>query len=234
VASSAGVLNMDVFVVYSDHYDAYSIELITISEKKAWEFIDATYEEHPINVFLGMFQGRLGEPFDDSRENDITDQRRIIGMIGSRSFGDKIDNINAKQLIENFINSYCSGGEIPQDRFKVLSGGAEGTDTYVQDECERLGIIFKPYLPDFEEHGIPGAYHFRNDEIIDNATEMVAFWNGNFVRSGTASVINKCIEISKPIMIQQFHYIPKAGISTFIPVQKEDFLQRRRIFYRRY
>lgn len=70
---------------------------------------------------------------------------------------------------------------------EIISGGARGIETLVEQWCEREGVAFrkiKPSLVMFKEtvpekaQAIEAAFMVRNQEIVANCNELIAFWNG--------------------------------------------------------
>lgn len=70
----------------------------------------------------------------------------------------------------------------------ILHGGAEGADSIAGEVAEGLGIRTLVYRPDYEVFG-PQATHVRNDQMLDQADYVLAFWDGK--SRGTKSVIEK-------------------------------------------
>jgi hypothetical protein len=150
----------------------------------------------------------------------------VIAIIGSRSFGSDNNDHKACVFISNFINgifSYSPLFNLYDDNLTIISGGAIGADTFVENACKREDRLsqFKKYLPNLSTYGYPKAYHVRNDLIISKADKVVAFWNGSYVRSGTASVIRKAIKARKKLMI--FKFEPSFGL--FAEITQKDFVK---------
>lgn len=59
----------------------------------------------------------------------------------------------------------------------IVSGGATGVDSAAVQEAKRLGMPHEVHLPDWNRHG-RRAGALRNQEIVDAAHEVVAFWDG--------------------------------------------------------
>lgn len=70
----------------------------------------------------------------------------------------------------------------------VIEGGAEGADTLGRHVARFLNIRTETYLP-LKSLPSPRRYHARNDEMLDAASYVLAFWDG--VSRGTKSVIDK-------------------------------------------
>lgn len=103
-----------------------------------------------------------------------------IAIIGSRS-------ITAPDL-ESYI-SECD---------EIVSGGADGVDSYAAEYARAHGLKLTEFLPQYERYG-RGAPIVRNKEIVNYADKIVVFWNGS--SKGTLSVIKYAEKIGKPCKI---------------------------------
>ena len=85
----------------------------------------------------------------------------------------------------------------------IVSGGAKGVDSIAHeyaDDAKYDFILFKPYhLIDNQEPFKPRFFFARNKQIVDNADEIVCFWDG--VSSGTESVIEYGRKRSKLVTV---------------------------------
>ena len=107
-----------------------------------------------------------------------------VAVIGSREAREKIKVSILRML--------------PADVSEIVSGGAEGVDTYAEDLADILGLPVKKFLPNYEKYG-KQAPLMRNLEIIDYADEVLAFWDNH--SKGTQHVIVNCIKMQKPVRI---------------------------------
>lgn len=80
----------------------------------------------------------------------------------------------------------------------IISGGARGIGRIAADYARKNGIRLVEIKPDYQRHG-KGAPLRRNDEIVDRAELVIAFWNGH--SKGTEYVINRCRKVGKPCRI---------------------------------
>ena len=90
-----------------------------------------------------------------------------IAVIGSRTFTDY--DVLKKALDEH-------------PPFILVSGGAKGADSLAERYADEQGYEKNIHLPDKKKYG-RGAYHRRNELIVHDADEMVAFMIGE--SSGT-------------------------------------------------
>ena len=97
------------------------------------------------------------------------DDSMIIGIIGSRHFGKEQDDIDASRFIAHFITGIDNYAPLFSKEVTIISGGAIGTDTFVENVCRARHMEFMKVLPNFKKYGKPKAYHERNDEIITMA-----------------------------------------------------------------
>ncbi len=107
-----------------------------------------------------------------------------VAVVGSRNAQEKI-KVSILRMI-------------PADVSEIVSGGAEGVDTYAEDLADILGVPVKKFLPDYEKYG-KQAPLVRNLEIIKYADEVLAFWDNH--SKGTQHVIVNCIKMQKPVRI---------------------------------
>jgi len=82
-----------------------------------------------------------------------------IAVIGSRTFTDY-------DLLKKALDEHPP--------FILVSGGAKGADTLAEQYANERFYETIIHLPDKQKYG-RGAYHRRNQLIVDDADEMVAF-----------------------------------------------------------
>ena len=98
-----------------------------------------------------------------------------IAVVGSRSIVDK-DWVNY-HLDKMILGEVEAGGNVT-----IISGGAKGADTLAR-EWAALNlldfILFKPYhLIDNSVMYHPRYFFTRNKQIVDNADQVIVFWDG--------------------------------------------------------
>ena len=103
-----------------------------------------------------------------------------IAIVGSRGI-----------MIEN-IDTYIPVCE------EIISGGAIGVDTCAAEYALKNNIRLTEILPKYELYG-RAAPIIRNQDIVDRADEVIAFWDGE--SRGTLSVIKYAQKIKKPCKI---------------------------------
>lgn len=139
-----------------------------------------------------------------------------VGVIGSRHFAD-MSFARAKmfsKLTELLKIMQAMGFQVT-----IGSGGCPvGVDDWVYEYCQENKHDYVEFPPKCQKCGTPvkdlerdgkllqvitcskcgnenvkpQAYHIRNQKIVKWANQMIIFWNGNKVRSGTFSVIRRC------------------------------------------
>ena len=87
---------------------------------------------------------------------------------------------------------------LPAATDEIVSGGAKGIDQCAKRYAENRKIKLTEFLPDYVRYG-RGAPLKRNDQIIDYADVVVAFWDGK--SRGTKYVIDRCRRIGKRVLI---------------------------------
>ena len=116
------------------------------------------------------------------------------GIVGSRSF----DNYDYFDCILN--TPWCPVRCIS----KIITGGAEGTDTLAMRYAKDDGIKCEVYKPDYEQHG-NRAPHIRNRAIVEDSDVILAFWDGK--SKGTLSTIKQATAMGVAV-----HIIPVNGV----------------------
>ncbi|GAC1327525.1 MAG: hypothetical protein NVSMB17_01650 [Candidatus Dormibacteria bacterium] len=108
-----------------------------------------------------------------------------VAIVGSRHFPEM-------ERVTEFVRSLPAGAI-------VVTGGASGVDaTAGQAARERaLGLIKLP--PRFEETTDPAASGRRNQELVDSADVLVAFWDGR--SNGTRRTVDRALESGKEVHV---------------------------------
>ena len=87
---------------------------------------------------------------------------------------------------------------IPPSCDTVISGGAAGIDTCAAEFARKSGLKLIEIVPDYKLYG-KMAPLIRNDQIIEMADFVIAFWDGK--SKGTSYVIKQCIKANKKINV---------------------------------
>jgi hypothetical protein len=122
---------------------------------------------------------------------------RRIGIVGSRHFP-------SREVVQSFLRS------LAQDTV-IVSGGAEGVDSWSVEIGRLLGMKTRVFEADWRRHGRK-AGPIRNGEIVRNIDELVAFWDGE--SRGTLNTIALATEAGLPMRIfdQAGNILPKQGV----------------------
>lgn len=75
----------------------------------------------------------------------------------------------------------------------VLTGGARGADTIVEDIAKELGIPTETHRPNYNEYGVRAPLH-RNTTLVQRAKELgavVVAWKPNGPSAGTDDTLRK-------------------------------------------
>jgi hypothetical protein len=115
----------------------------------------------------------------------IPDEAMNIAIIGSRDFP-------SLWMVRAIVDCLIPTKHI------VVSGGAKGVDNIAVDQAKFRNIPRAVYRPDYTSYG-SNAPHVRNDQIINLADYVIAFWDGE--SPGTKSVIDKVIKAGKPYVV---------------------------------
>jgi hypothetical protein len=87
-----------------------------------------------------------------------------IAVVGFRNFTDY--ELLKKTLDDSYDKPWI-----------LISGGAKGADTLAEQYADEKGYEKIIHLPDKKKYG-RGAYHRRNQLIVDDADEMISFLLG--------------------------------------------------------
>jgi len=108
-----------------------------------------------------------------------------VAIVGSRHFP-QMDRVR------DFVRGLPAGAI-------VVTGGASGVDATAGQAAreQALGLIKLP--PRFEEATDPSASGRRNQELVDSADVLVAFWDGQ--SQGTRKTVDRALESGKEVHV---------------------------------
>jgi len=109
----------------------------------------------------------------------------VLGIVGSRTFADRVK-----------FDYYLSLIQAPFDG--IVSGGAAGADRLAEMFARDYKIPIQVFNPDWKKHGKEAGFK-RNWDIVKNCDVLVAFWNGS--SRGTHDSIHKAQKLKKPTLI---------------------------------
>ena len=112
-----------------------------------------------------------------------------IAVIGSRDFADY-------QMLCDVMKNY-------QHATHIISGGARGADSLAAKYAKSHDVELIEFIPDWEigKH----AGHIRNQDIIDAADQVIAFWDMH--SPGTKDSIRRAKRAGKPVMIVNINQV---------------------------
>ena len=102
----------------------------------------------------------------------------------------KLAVIGSRGLKDLVIDPY-----ITEDVTEIVSGGAVGADACAAEYARRKGLILTEFRPEYERYGRAAPIK-RNEQIVDYADRVLAFWDGK--SRGTLSVIKYAEKKGKP------------------------------------
>ena len=82
---------------------------------------------------------------------------------------------------------------------KIISGGAEGTDTIAQDFAKELGITITIHYPDNNKPS-PERYFIRNEQIAKECEVLIAF-DKKSGAAGTKNTVAHAKKLGKKIIL---------------------------------
>jgi hypothetical protein len=83
----------------------------------------------------------------------------------------------------------------------VLSGTAKGPDALGERWAYEWWHVVMRYHPDYDTHG-KAAPIYRNQEMVENATHFIAFWDGK--SNGTKDIIRRARKWGLKVKIIRF------------------------------
>jgi hypothetical protein len=108
-------------------------------------------------------------------------------VIGSRSFG---DYELLRQTLDRFLIS------------ELISGGARGADKMAEHYADMMGLPKRVFLPDYQTYGGKKAPLIRNGQIVAEAQQVIAFWDGK--STGTMHAVNQAKKLGKIVHLIRF------------------------------
>jgi hypothetical protein len=109
-----------------------------------------------------------------------------VAIVGSRGYTNK-------PFVEAFVR-HLSEGSV------VISGGADGPDSWAEDAARSRGLQVITYIPDWEGLGKKAGV-VRNQKIVDEAEVLIAFWDGQ--SKGTADSIRRARAKKIPVIFPE-------------------------------
>lgn len=77
----------------------------------------------------------------------------------------------------------------------IVSGGAKGIDTLAEDYAIRHNLPLIVYKPEYDKYPGKKAPIMRNNQIVDEADYVLAFWDGE--SQGTIYTIRRAMKLGK-------------------------------------
>lgn len=90
------------------------------------------------------------------------------------------------------------GKYLPKGTTEIVSGGAKGVDTSAKEYALAHGIKLTEFLPEYDKFGRSAPLK-RNITIIENADQVLAFWDGS--SRGTKYVIDQSRKRGVPVEV---------------------------------
>ena len=126
-----------------------------------------------------------GDIIADYLNNLETDALKL-GVVGSRTFTD----YDYMKNILDYFEIKC-----------IISGGAKGADSLAKRYAIENNIDYKEFPAEWDKYGKSAGYK-RNEQIVEAADEIMAFWDGK--SKGTKHSLDIAKRINKPVHIYTF------------------------------
>lgn len=114
-----------------------------------------------------------------------------LAVVGSRN----LKNIDLGQYLSKY-----------EDITEIVSGGAIGVDTLAEEWAKVNKIPTTIFYPDYKRYG-KRAPLVRNDQIVEKADEIIAFWDGK--SRGTMYTIKAAKKAGKRVKLIDLSKDPK-------------------------
>ena len=105
----------------------------------------------------------------------------------------KLAIIGSRGIIVEDIERY-----LPDGVDEIVSGGAKGADLCAKEYAVSKFIKYTEFLPDYNRYGRAAPIK-RNDEIINYADEIIAFWDG--ASKGTQYTVKRAQKLGKRVTV---------------------------------
>jgi hypothetical protein len=120
----------------------------------------------------------------------------VYAVIGSRFTGREWET---GELVRDGIASFVRHLDQLDDR--IVTGDAQGADTWVREAAEHKGILVEVVPAEWEKYGRKAGV-LRNPRIIAKGDVVVAFWDG--LSPGTKNGIKHAKAMVKPRVVFEF------------------------------
>jgi predicted Rossmann fold nucleotide-binding protein DprA/Smf involved in DNA uptake len=99
-----------------------------------------------------------------------------------------------KKEVFDALDKYVLTGE----NINIITGGADGVDTYAMEYAKRKGCVLTIYYPDIVEYDVPMGFYERNKRIAWECETLIAF--NRKERSGTSQTIRMAKDFKKEVI----------------------------------
>lgn len=137
---------------------------------------------------------RLMISADKSRKVEVFNEgyRMQLIVCGGRDFND-YDFL--KMTLDDYLDAY------PDQDVLIISGGAKGADTLGARYADENGFDKVYFHVDWEKYGKSAGY-VRSNQMVEEATHVVAFWNGK--SKGTQHLITQAIKKKLKVRVVEY------------------------------
>lgn len=108
-------------------------------------------------------------------------------------------NFNDYELLSKVCLRLLSN--IPKIEISIISGSAKGADSLAIKFAKEHGINFIEFPANWDAYGKRAGF-LRNREMEQNATHLIAFWDG--LSKGTANMIDLMKKANKTVHIERY------------------------------
>ena len=108
-----------------------------------------------------------------------------VAIVGSRHFPEM-------ERVKEYVQGLPAGTT-------VVTGGASGVDAAAGEAARERNLGLVQLRPRFEEATDPAASGHRNQELVDAADVVVAFWDGQ--STGTRRTLDRALESGREVHV---------------------------------
>lgn len=123
-------------------------------------------------------------PFATLLQHIHVHDQHSVAIVGSRGY-------SRTYLVADLVD------QLPP-HVAILSGGAKGVDRTAANRARKLRRTLTEIIPDWSKHG-KAAGLLRNTNIVQRASVVVAFWDGQ--STGTKDSIVKAVHMNRPLFV---------------------------------
>jgi hypothetical protein len=117
-----------------------------------------------------------------------------LSVLGVRDFKNKL--YKNTDYVSRTMDKHIAMLDLTYADVAVVTGGAGGVERMVVDWCEAHDVPCRTIPPNIEQHGHYRAFMIRNNHVVSDGDELIAFWDG-CIELTTQAFINAAFQQRK-------------------------------------